>query len=170
MNSLLQSVATASDLPDARGRYGAFGGRYVPETLVPALDRLQTGVERYLHDAEFLAEFNHELKSWVGRPTALSHAPTLSKRWGAQVWLKREDLAHTGAHKINNAVGQILLARRLGAKRVIAETGAGQHGVASAARPHGWGCPAWSTWARSTWSGNRPTSDACSSSGPPWCR
>jgi tryptophan synthase beta chain len=141
MNSLLQSVAAASGLPDARGRYGAFGGRYVPETLVPALDRLQTGVERYLHDAEFLAEFNHELKSWVGRPTALSHAPTLSKRWGAQVWLKREDLAHTGAHKINNAVGQILLARRLGAKRVIAETGAGQHGVASAAAAARLGMP-----------------------------
>jgi tryptophan synthase beta chain len=141
MNSLLQSVAAATGLPDARGRYGAFGGRYVPETLVPALDRLQAGVERYLHDAEFLAEFHHELKSWVGRPTALSHAPTLSKRWGAQVWLKREDLAHTGAHKINNAVGQILLARRLGAKRVIAETGAGQHGVASAAAAARLGMP-----------------------------
>jgi tryptophan synthase beta chain len=141
LNSLLQSVVAAPGLPDARGRYGAFGGRYVPETLVPALDRLQAGVERYLHDAEFLAEFNHELKSWVGRPTALSHAPTLSKRWGAQVWLKREDLAHTGAHKINNAVGQILLARRLGAKRVIAETGAGQHGVASAAAAARLGMP-----------------------------
>ncbi len=141
MNSLLQSVAAASGLPDARGRYGAFGGRYVPETLVPALDRLQTGVERYLHDAEFQAEFNHELESWVGRPTALSHAPALSRRWGAQVWLKREDLAHTGAHKINNAVGQILLARRLGAKRIIAETGAGQHGVASAAAAARLGMP-----------------------------
>jgi len=141
MNSVLRSDPVMSGVPDAHGRYGAFGGRYVPETLVPALDRLQTGVERYLHDAEFLAEFNHELKSWVGRPTALSHAPTLSKRWGAQVWLKREDLAHTGAHKINNAVGQILLARRLGAKRVIAETGAGQHGVASAAAAARLGMP-----------------------------
>jgi tryptophan synthase beta chain len=141
MNSVLRNDAVMSGLPDARGRYGAFGGRYVPETLVPALDRLQAGVERYLHDAEFLAEFHHELKSWVGRPTALSHAPTLSKRWGAQVWLKREDLAHTGAHKINNAVGQILLARRLGAKRVIAETGAGQHGVASAAAAARLGMP-----------------------------
>src|SRR5258708_40280223 len=111
MNSLLQSDAAASVLPDAGGRYGAFGGRYVPETLVPALDRLQAGVERYLHDAEFQAQFNHELTTWVGRPTALSHASTLSKRWGADVWLKREDLAHTGAHKINNAVGQILLAK-----------------------------------------------------------
>src|SRR5260221_13926521 len=133
MNSVLRSDPVMSGVPDARGRYGAFGGRYVPETLVPALDRLQAGVERYLQDAEFQAEFNHELATWVGRPTALSHAGTLSKRWGADVWLKREDLAHTGAHKINNAIGQILLAKRLGAKRVIAETGAGQHGVASAA-------------------------------------
>jgi tryptophan synthase beta chain len=88
-----------------------------------------------------LAEFHHELRTWVGRPTALSFAPTLSKRWGAEVWLKREDLAHTGAHKINNAVGQTLLAKRLGAKRIIAETGAGQHGVASAAAAARLGLP-----------------------------
>ena len=119
--------------PDARGRFGPFGGRYVPETLVPALDRLQLGVDRYLHDADFLKEFHAELNSWVGRPTPLTHARSLSKRWGAEVWLKREDLAHTGAHKINNSVGQVLLAKKLGAKRVVAETGAGQHGVASAA-------------------------------------
>jgi tryptophan synthase beta chain len=125
-------MATAA-YPDARGRYGAFGGRYVPETLVPALDRLQAGVDRYLPDAEFQAEFAGELGSWAGRPTALTRATALGRRWGAEVWLKREDLAHTGAHKINNALGQTLLARRLGAKRVIAETGAGQHGVASAA-------------------------------------
>jgi tryptophan synthase beta chain len=135
------AAADKGTYPDARGRYGAFGGRYVPETLVPALDRLQTGVDRYLHDEEFQGEFTHELKSWVGRPTALSFAPTLSKRWGAEVWLKREDLAHTGAHKINNAVGQTLLAKRLGAKRVIAETGAGQHGVASAAAAARLGLP-----------------------------
>jgi tryptophan synthase beta chain len=134
-------AAQTSTCPDAKGRYGAFGGRYVPETLVPALDRLQAGVDRYLHDEEFQAEFTHELKTWVGRPTALSFAPTLSKRWGAEVWLKREDLAHTGAHKINNAVGQTLLAKRLGAKRVIAETGAGQHGVASAAAAARLGLP-----------------------------
>src|SRR5882757_277655 len=119
--------------PDARGRYGPFGGRYVPETLVPALNRLEAGVKRYLHDADFQAEFQAELRDWVGRPTALTYARTLSKRWGAEVWLKREDLAHTGAHKINNSIGQVLLAKKLGAKRVIAETGAGQHGVASAA-------------------------------------
>ncbi len=119
--------------PDERGRFGPFGGRYVPETLVPALDRLQAGVDRYLHDVDFLEAFHAELKSWVGRPTPLTHARELSRRWGAQIYLKREDLAHTGAHKINNAVGQVLLAKKLGAKRVIAETGAGQHGVASAA-------------------------------------
>jgi tryptophan synthase beta chain len=133
--------AAAPNLPDIKGRFGAFGGRYVPETLVPALDRLQAGIDRYLHQADFQAEFQHELKTWVGRPTALSAAPALSKRWGAQVYLKREDLAHTGAHKINNAVGQTLLAKRLGAKRIIAETGAGQHGVASAAAAARLGMP-----------------------------
>jgi len=127
--------------PDAKGRYGAFGGRYVPETLVPALDRLQAGVDRYLHRADFQADLHRELDTWVGRPTALTHAPTLSSRWGAEVWLKREDLAHTGAHKINNALGQTLLAKRLGARRIIAETGAGQHGVASAAAAARLGLP-----------------------------
>ncbi|HSN73285.1 MAG TPA: tryptophan synthase subunit beta [Steroidobacteraceae bacterium] len=119
--------------PDERGRFGPFGGRYVPETLVPALERLEHGVRRFLRDPEFLAEFHAELATWVGRPTPLTHARELSRRWGADVWLKREDLAHTGAHKINNAIGQALLAKKLGARRVIAETGAGQHGVASAA-------------------------------------
>ena len=129
----LLAASLEGTLPDARGRFGPFGGRYVPETLVPAFERLEEGVRRYLHDADFQADFRRELREWVGRPTALTHAPRLSERWGADVWLKREDLAHTGAHKINNAIGQALLARRLGAKRVIAETGAGQHGVASAA-------------------------------------
>jgi len=141
MNSQLREDSALPNFPDAKGRYGVFGGRYVPETLVPALDRLQAGVDRYLHNADFQSEFHRELKSWVGRPTALSYAPTLSKRWGAHVWLKREDLAHTGAHKINNAVGQTLLAKRLGAKRIIAETGAGQHGVASAAAAARLGMP-----------------------------
>jgi tryptophan synthase beta chain len=120
-------------LPDERGRFGPFGGRYVPETLVPAFERLEQGVRRYLHSAEFQDEYTRELRHWVGRPTALTFAPRLSSIWGVEVWLKREDLAHTGAHKINNAIGQALLAKRLGATRVIAETGAGQHGVASAA-------------------------------------
>ncbi len=123
----------AGEFPDARGRFGPYGGRYVPETLVPALERLEAGVKRWLKDPEFLAELEAQLSQWVGRPTPLSPAPTLSSRWGAQVWLKREDLAHTGAHKINNAIGQALLAKRLGAKRIVAETGAGQHGVATAA-------------------------------------
>jgi tryptophan synthase beta chain len=119
--------------PDERGRYGAFGGRYVPEILIPAHERLERGARRWLADPDFQRELQSELRDWVGRPTALSPAPHLSARWGARVWLKREDLAHTGAHKINNALGQALLARRLGARRIVAETGAGQHGVASAA-------------------------------------
>jgi tryptophan synthase beta chain len=120
-------------LPDARGRFGPFGGRYVPETLIPALERLQQGVREHLQTAAFQQDLAQELASWVGRPTALTFAGRLSERWGARIWLKREDLAHTGAHKINNAIGQALLARRLGATRIVAETGAGQHGVASAA-------------------------------------
>ena len=119
--------------PDARGRYGPFGGRYVPETLVPALDRLEAGVRSLLADRDFRAELDTELRGWAGRPTPLTRAHTLSRLWQADVWLKREDLAHTGAHKINNAIGQALLAKRLGARRIVAETGAGQHGVASAA-------------------------------------
>ena len=136
------SVGTSEDpvadlmsgrFPDVRGRFGPFGGRYVPETLIPALDRLEQGVREHLHSHGFRQELARELTSWVGRPTALTFAGRLSQRWGADIWLKREDLAHTGAHKINNAIGQALLAKRLGAKRIVAETGAGQHGVASAA-------------------------------------
>jgi tryptophan synthase beta chain len=123
----------AGKYPDARGRFGPFGGRYVPEILIPALERLERGVAEHLHAKDFQAQFTGQLKSWVGRPTALTFAQRLSDLWGAKIWLKREDLAHTGAHKINNAIGQALLAKRLGAKRVVAETGAGQHGVASAA-------------------------------------
>ena len=123
----------AGRFPDERGRYGPFGGRYVPETLIAAHERLEHGVRHWFADRTFQAELKRELADWVGRPTALTRLPHLSARWGAEIWLKREDLAHTGAHKINNALGQALLARRLGARRVIAETGAGQHGVASAA-------------------------------------
>ncbi|MEJ2299300.1 MAG: tryptophan synthase subunit beta [Woeseiaceae bacterium] len=129
----LLAAAIRGELPDARGRFGPFGGRYVPETLVPAFERLEAGVREHLHEPAFQEEFRRELREWVGRPTALTHATRLSEAWGADVWLKREDLAHTGAHKINNAIGQAILAKRLGAERVIAETGAGQHGVASAA-------------------------------------
>jgi tryptophan synthase beta chain len=132
-NARLLADLIAGKFPDARGRYGPFGGRYVPETLIPAVERLERGVAEHLHGREFQAQFTGQLKSWVGRPTALTFAERLSQLWGAKIWLKREDLAHTGAHKITNAIGQALLAKRLGAKRIVAETGAGQHGVASAA-------------------------------------
>ena len=120
-------------LPDARGRFGPFGGCYVPETLMPAVQRLTEGVYGLLRDEDFQQRLNEELRDWAGRPTSLTHAAGLSDRWGAEVWMKREDLTHTGAHKINNAIGQGLLARAIGAERIVAETGAGQHGVAAAA-------------------------------------
>src|SRR6201992_219719 len=129
----LLADAIAGKFPDAQGRFGPFGGRFVPETLIPALDRLEEGIKKHLHAGDFQAEYKQQLKTWVGRPTALTYGARLSGKWGAKIWLKREDLAHTGAHKINNAIGQALLAQRLGAKRIVAETGAGQHGVASAA-------------------------------------
>jgi tryptophan synthase beta chain len=123
----------AGRLPDERGRFGEFGGRFVPETLMPSLGLLEAGARGALADPTFREAFEAELRDWVGRPTPLTRAGRLGEAWGAEVWLKREDLSHTGAHKINNAIGQALLARRMGARRVIAETGAGQHGVASAA-------------------------------------
>jgi tryptophan synthase beta chain len=129
----LLALLAKNNLPDSHGRYGPFGGCYAPETLVPALSRLAENVYRYLDDADFMAHLDEQLRVWVGRPTPLTPAPGLGKRWGAKVFLKREDLAHTGAHKINNALGQALLAKEMGAQRVIAETGAGQHGVATAA-------------------------------------
>jgi tryptophan synthase beta chain len=113
-------------------RFGVFGGRYVPETLVPALDELEAAYDAATSDATFKAELDDMLTNYVGRPSPLSDAPRFSELVGAQVWLKREDLNHTGAHKINNTVGQVLLARRMGKRRIIAETGAGQHGVATA--------------------------------------
>ena len=120
-------------LPDGRGRYGPFGGCYAPETLMPALRRLARASSDILDQASFQARLSTELADWVGRPTPLTPARGLGASWGAEVWLKREDLAHTGAHKINNALGQALLAQEMGARRVVAETGAGQHGVATAA-------------------------------------
>jgi tryptophan synthase beta chain len=113
-------------------RFGAFGGRYVPETLIPAIDELDRAYDAARRDPAFVAELEAMLTNYVGRPSALSDAPRFSEQVGAQVWLKREDLNHTGAHKINNTVGQVLLARRMGKRRIIAETGAGQHGVATA--------------------------------------
>jgi tryptophan synthase beta chain len=113
-------------------RFGAFGGRYVPETLIPALDELEQEYDAARADPAFAADVEHLLTTYVGRPSPLSDAPRLSGHVQARVWLKREDLNHTGAHKINNTVGQVLLARRMGKRRIIAETGAGQHGVATA--------------------------------------
>jgi len=116
----------------ARGRYGQFGGRYVPETLIPAIDALEAAFDEAMADLAFRAALDGMLRDYVGRPSILSDAPRLSERLGTRVYLKREDLNHTGAHKINNTVGQVLLARRMGKTRIIAETGAGQHGVATA--------------------------------------
>ena len=121
------------DMPDEKGHFGQFGGVFVAETLIEALDELRTMYEKYRHDPDFLKELHYDLKHFVGRPSPIYHA----KRWsdrvgGAQIYLKREDLNHTGAHKVNNTVGQALLAKRMGKPRIIAETGAGQHGVATA--------------------------------------
>ena len=122
-----------TDLPDSRGHFGPYGGIFVAETLMAALEELRVEYERARQDPAFMAEFEYELKHYVGRPSPIYHARRLSEAYGgAQIYLKREDLNHTGAHKINNTIGQALLARRMGKKRVIAETGAGQHGVASA--------------------------------------
>jgi tryptophan synthase beta chain len=119
--------------PDATGHFGPYGGTFVAETLIHALDELKAAYARYSGDPAFVAEFKHELKHFVGRPSPVYHAARLSRELGgAQIHLKREDLNHTGAHKINNVIGQALLARRMGKPRVIAETGAGQHGVATA--------------------------------------
>lgn len=119
--------------PDARGHFGPYGGSFVAETLVKALDELKAAYAHYRTDPEFMAEYQSELKHFVGRPSPIYHAERLSRELGgAQIFLKREDLNHTGAHKINNTIGQAMLARRMGKPRVIAETGAGQHGVASA--------------------------------------
>jgi tryptophan synthase beta chain len=129
----MAELSQLCDLPDERGHFGPYGGVFVAETLISALDELKAQYARYRVDPEFVAEFERELKHYVGRPSPVYHA----RRWsqqvgGAQIWLKREDLNHTGAHKINNCIGQALLAKRLGKRRIIAETGAGQHGVATA--------------------------------------
>ncbi|NOZ06947.1 MAG: tryptophan synthase subunit beta [Chloroflexi bacterium] len=120
-------------IPDRRGRFGSYGGIFVPETLMPAVEELAVAYDEAHADAAFLAEFEHLLRTYAGRPTPLTFARRLTADLGgAKIYLKREDLAHTGAHKINNALGQALLARRMGKSRIVAETGAGQHGVASA--------------------------------------
>jgi len=127
------SSAAEKQVPDAEGHFGSFGGCYVPETLMHPLKELESEFNRALQDPEFERELDYYLKEFCGRPTPLYHAERLSRELGgAKVYLKREDLLHTGAHKINNCIGQVLLARRMGKRRVIAETGAGQHGVATA--------------------------------------
>ncbi len=129
----MTELSRLHDLPDERGHFGPYGGVFVAETLISALDDLKAQYARYRDDPEFVAEFERELKHYVGRPSPVYHAQRWSRQLGgAQIWLKREDLNHTGAHKINNCIGQALLAKRLGKRRIIAETGAGQHGVATA--------------------------------------
>jgi tryptophan synthase beta chain len=129
----MQMADLPYDFPDARGHFGPYGGVFVAETLIGALEELKDRYARYRSDPDFVAEFEDELVHYVGRPSPVYHARRWSERaGGAQIWLKREDLNHTGAHKINNCIGQALLAKRLGKPRVIAETGAGQHGVATA--------------------------------------
>jgi len=128
-----ESVEDYHQYPDERGHFGRFGGLFVAETLMGPLRELREAYEKYGDDPEFLEEYNQDLKHFVGRPSPVYYASRLSKKvGGAQIWLKREDLNHTGAHKINNAIGQALLAKRMGKTRIIAETGAGMHGVASA--------------------------------------
>ena len=129
----IEAGAVGASLPDEHGHFGLYGGQFVAETLMLPLEELTAAYRRYLKDPEFLAELDSDLAHYVGRPSPLYHAERLSREvGGAQIYLKREDLNHTGAHKINNTVGQALLAKRMGKKRVIAETGAGQHGVATA--------------------------------------
>ena len=129
----MAELSRVLDVPDDRGHFGPYGGVFVAETLISALEELKLRYGQYRNDPEFIAEFERELKHYVGRPSPVYHAERWSRELGgAQIWLKREDLNHTGAHKINNCIGQALLAKRLGKKRVIAETGAGQHGVATA--------------------------------------
>ncbi len=126
-------VENQTSLPDERGRFGDFGGKFVPETLMAALEELETAYREVKEDQQFQDRLGHLLRTYAGRPTPLYHAENLSRHCGgARIYLKREDLAHTGAHKINNALGQALLAQHMGKQRIIAETGAGQHGVAAA--------------------------------------
>lgn len=129
----VEQIADYYEYPDQRGHFGQFGGLFVAETLMGPLQELREAYEKYSSDDTFLAEFDADLKHYVGRPSPVYYAERLTQKiGGAQIWLKREDLNHTGAHKINNTIGQALLAKRMGKTRIIAETGAGQHGVASA--------------------------------------
>jgi len=159
------------DYPDKNGHFGPYGGIYVAETLMGALDELNQAYEKYRHDPEFIAELNYDLKHYVGRPSPIYHARHLSEHLGgAQIYLKREDLNHTGAHKVNNTVGQALLAKRMGKKRVIAETGAGQHGVATAtvAARYGMECVVYMGAVVPVESGSRTLKDALNEAMRDW--
>ena len=141
-HSFLPEPSPNANLPDSQGRFGEFGGRYVPETLMAALDQLEQAYLEAKQDTSFQQELAQLFQHFVGRPSPLYHAKRLTEHCGgAQIWLKREDLNHTGAHKINNTLGQALLTRRMGKTRVIAETGAGQHGVATATACAHFGLP-----------------------------
>ncbi|MEM9409990.1 MAG: pyridoxal-phosphate dependent enzyme, partial [Planctomycetota bacterium] len=138
----ISSSANIASVPDQRGRFGEFGGRYVPETLIKALDQLDQEYRKAKEDPSFQNQLGELLHKFVGRPSPLYFAKRLTEKvGGAQIWFKREDLNHTGAHKINNTVGQALLTLRMGKERVIAETGAGQHGVATATACAHFGLP-----------------------------
>ena len=128
----MSTTVTSAFKPDAQGYYGSFGGAYIPEMLHRNVEELRSRYLTIIEEPAFKEQFQKLLSDYVGRPTPLFYANRLSRKYGTNIWLKREDLCHTGAHKINNTIGQILLAQRLGKHRIIAETGAGQHGVATA--------------------------------------
>lgn len=160
-----------TDLPDAKGYFGPYGGQLVPPVLKQAMDDIDAAYETIRQRADFQEELAALQADYVGRPSPIFHARRLSKQLGgAQIHLKREDLNHTGAHKINHCLGEALLARFMGKKKVIAETGAGQHGVALATAVHWWAFPARSTWARWTSRKSTPTSRRCAFWGAGWWR
>jgi tryptophan synthase beta chain len=150
MSTTTHDSPLTSPVPDAEGFYGEFGGAFIPEMLHPNVAELQARYLDIMADPSFQAEFAYLLRDYAGRATPLYLAERLGAKYGCRIYLKREDLLHTGAHKLNNTIGQVLLAERLGKKRIIAETGAGQHGVA--------------IWARSTWRAKPPMSPACACS------
>ena len=156
--------------PDEKGKFGVYGGKYVPETLMSALSELEESYSKVVNDSEFQREFQLLLSCYVGRPTPLQFAKRFSEFLGysIRVYLKREDLNHTGAHKINNALGQALLAKKMGKRRIIAETGAGQHGVATATACAFWVLNAWFTWAKRMLKGRLSMSSAWNCSAPKW--
>ncbi len=147
-----------TSVPDDRGRFGTYGGRYVPEVLIPALDELAAAWSELRDDPGFRTEFGDLLRDFVGRPTPITHARRLSQELGYEIWLKREDLAHTGAHKINNALGQALVAKRLGKERIIAETGPASTASPPPRPARSSGSRASCTWARRTRTVRRRTS------------